>query len=89
MNDNWFPMINNSMVEFLPSEVSDHSPIHIQLQRVEESRPKPFKFFNFWTKHTAFLSIVEQSWNKPIAGRSMYILHEKLKKIKGRIEKVQ
>ena len=30
-------------------EVSDHSPIHIQLQQVDVSRPKPFKFFNFWT----------------------------------------
>ena len=36
VNDNWFPMINNSMVEFLPPEVSDHSLIHIQLQEVEE-----------------------------------------------------
>ena len=87
VNDNWFPMINNSVVEFLPPEVSDHSPIHIQLQQVEEGRPKPFRFFNFWTKHTAFLSIVEQSWNKPIAGGAMYILHEKLKRLKAELRR--
>ena len=31
VNDNWFPMFAHFSVDFLPLEVSDHSPILIQL----------------------------------------------------------
>ena len=31
VNDNWFPIFAHSSVDFLPPEVSDHSPILIQL----------------------------------------------------------
>ena len=37
VNDNWFTEFANSTVEFLPSEVSDHSPVLIQMQQVRES----------------------------------------------------
>ncbi|XP_039009143.1 uncharacterized protein LOC120137444 [Hibiscus syriacus] len=44
--------------------------------------PKPFKFFNFWTLHPTFWSVVKQSWHPTIFGNSMLILFLKLKRLK-------
>ena len=63
VNDNWCPLFTHSSVELLPLEVSDHCPAFIQVQQGGDSHPKPFRFFNFWTKHSAFLDLVEESWN--------------------------
>ena len=61
INDNWLTKFAHSMVEFLVLEVSDHCPAFIQLYYDNESPPKPFRFFNYWTKHSSFLDIVEKS----------------------------
>ena len=47
INDNWLSRFANSMVEFLAPKVSDHCPAIINLQQVNDSPPKPFRFFNF------------------------------------------
>ncbi|XVE56052.1 hypothetical protein DITRI_Ditri03aG0206000 [Diplodiscus trichospermus] len=65
INDDWYLRFPHSRVEFLPPEISDHCLALIQLQQVSESPPKPFKFFNFWTKHTQFLNVVQQSCQRP------------------------
>ena len=70
------------MVEFLALEVSDHCPAIIHLQHVNESPPKPFRFFNFWTKHLQFLDLVKESWQIPISESPMRALHGKLKRLK-------
>ena len=57
INDVWLSKFASSTVEFLPPEVSDHSPM-IHFEQVKQSPPKPFKFFNFWTKHQDFMRIV-------------------------------
>ncbi|XVE89157.1 hypothetical protein DITRI_Ditri19aG0128200 [Diplodiscus trichospermus] len=46
------------------------------------SPPKPFKFFNFWSKHPSFLQVVEDSWLLPVEGNPMEKLHLKLKRLK-------
>ena len=38
----------------------------LQLDTVPFSPLKPFKFFNFWTKHEKFLLAVVDSWKEPI-----------------------
>ena len=43
---------------------------------------KLFKFFNFWTIHHKFQTIVEKSWIKPMNGVPMVLLHKKLKRLK-------
>lgn len=46
------------------------------------SPPKPYRFFNIWTKHAGILVLVKSSWEVPIKGSSMVILFEKLKRLK-------
>ncbi|KAF9618145.1 hypothetical protein IFM89_000548 [Coptis chinensis] len=56
---------------------SDHSPYI--------PRPKniPFKFFNMWCAHPSFRDVVQQSWATPILGHSIFVLTQKLKRLKG------
>ena len=46
------------------------------------SPPKPFKFFNLWTKHAGFLQVIEHSWTVSVPGNSKSVLHYKLKRLK-------
>ena len=79
INDNWLPRFANSIVEFLTLEVSDHCLALIQLQHESESPLKLFRFFNFWTKHSKFLYLVEKSLKMPISRSPISVLLRKLK----------
>ena len=83
INDNWLSCFPSSSVEFLPPEVSDHCPGFVQLHQESSSSPKPFKFFNYWTKHARFLEVVEQSWRGEMIGNPLKILHYKMKRLKA------
>ncbi|XP_039053542.1 uncharacterized protein LOC120195655 [Hibiscus syriacus] len=55
----------------------------VRLNReVQTNRPKPFKFFNFWTVHPNFLNEVIQSWQPSIKGNLKKVLFLKLKCLK-------
>ena len=82
INDTWLTLFAHSRVEFLPPELSDHSPAFIQLDIPLCSTPKPFKFFNFWVKHSSFQATVRDSWMLPMSGSPMVRLHRKLKRLK-------
>ena len=86
INDSWSDCFAHSTVEFLPPEVSDHCPSLIQIQQDMLSPPKPFKFFNLWTKHVDFLPVVENSWNEPVPGNTRSVLHYKLKRLKSELK---
>ncbi|KAF9605051.1 hypothetical protein IFM89_013721 [Coptis chinensis] len=62
---------------------SDHSPL--VGRSIEIPRPKnvPFKFFNMWCSHPSFREVVQQSWEVPILGHSIFALTQKLKRLKG------
>ncbi|CAN1144783.1 hypothetical protein LINPERHAP2_LOCUS14302 [Linum perenne] len=49
--------------------------------------PKPFRFFNFWTEHPAYLEVVRRGWNVDFIGSPFTILYKKLRAVKeGLIE---
>ncbi|XP_039064868.1 uncharacterized protein LOC120210139 [Hibiscus syriacus] len=83
VNPRWDSAFPNSFVEFLAPGVSDHCMAVIWLSKdPPASRPKPFKFFNFWTAHPVFLSNVRQSWSHNVLGNPMTALFSKLKRLK-------
>ncbi|GFY96156.1 hypothetical protein Acr_11g0004620 [Actinidia rufa] len=45
--------------------------------------PRPFKFFNMWTKYEDFLNVVDSSWSMQVEGTAMFKLCRKLKVLKG------
>lgn len=62
----WLQGLPYYFVEFLAPGLSDHCCSIIKLDRLSHSPPKPFLFFNIWSKHPDFLSIVENSWQQHV-----------------------
>lgn len=64
---NLFP---NCTSTFLPPLFSDHCPCIVDLAfKLPSSGTKPFKFYNYLTKHPDFHQVVLQAWNE--AGSSL------------------
>ncbi|XVF78460.1 hypothetical protein PTKIN_Ptkin14bG0135300 [Pterospermum kingtungense] len=60
----------------------DSSVGFIMVGQKEKQFPKPFKFFNFWTKNGGFLDTVLQSWSDTTIRNPLKSLFEKLKRLK-------
>ncbi|KAK1292963.1 hypothetical protein QJS10_CPB17g00695 [Acorus calamus] len=72
---NDFPL---SMVNYLASGISDHSPMHVICEPVIPSGPKPFKYFEMWEAHPSFKSTVESAWATEVVGNPIYCLVKKI-----------
>ncbi|XP_039009388.1 uncharacterized protein LOC120137798 [Hibiscus syriacus] len=89
INPLWAAEFQNSFVEFLAPGPSDHCMALVWLNKeVQANRPKPFKFFNFWTLHPSFNHEVQQSWQQAIQGNPMQVLFYKLKRLKGCLKRL-
>ncbi|KAL7161753.1 hypothetical protein ACSBR2_042265 [Camellia fascicularis] len=73
----------DSTANFLPSGVSDHSPVVVTISDEVTSYKKPFKFFNFWSKHEDFLPLVANEWSQYIHGVLMFRVCQKLRNLKS------
>ncbi|XP_056162531.1 uncharacterized protein LOC130136281 [Syzygium oleosum] len=84
-NDIWSQIFSYSEANFLPSGISDHSPMVIKIVPPPTSN-KPFKFFNFWASHPLFLDLVTQVWHSHIVGSPMFQVCCKLKALKAQLK---
>ncbi|XP_039170470.1 uncharacterized protein LOC120294449 [Eucalyptus grandis] len=84
VNGEWNLQFSYSEANFLNPRISDHCPMTVRVLQPSYKR-KPFKFFDFWTHHPKFKAIVQQAWDSPVAGVSMYQLVSKLKRVKARL----
>ncbi|XP_039016472.1 uncharacterized protein LOC120147085 [Hibiscus syriacus] len=83
VNSSWVNSFLNSFVEFLARGPYDHCLAICWLNKDSHTnRPKPFKFFNFWTKNPNFLTEIKKSWQLPTQGNPMLPLFLKLKNLK-------
>ena len=80
-NDSWITEWPHTEVTILSEGEFDHCPLVIR-SFVNESRKKPFRFFNMWCKAEQFHDIVGQGWQNPIHGTKMYKIVGKLKMLK-------
>ncbi|XP_028124903.1 uncharacterized protein LOC114321868 [Camellia sinensis] len=78
----WLTSYPNSSALFLPSGVSDHSPVVITLDPKVSNFRKPFKFFDFWADHPNFVQKVDEMWRKYIKGSPMFRVCQKLRTLK-------
>lgn len=82
-NNDWLVSSPNTEAEFLVPGLSDHSPIILKLYDKENSGPKQFRFWNWWTKKMAFVSLVQDAWQENVRGNPMFRLVMKLKRVKS------
>lgn len=88
VNQIWISLLPNSQASFLPPIISDHCPCLLDLSvPLPIAGTRPFKFFNFLTKHQHFLKSVEESWVQAGSYASdLASLCCKLRKIKGALK---
>ena len=85
VNQPWIASHPYSLASFLAPEISDHSPAVLDLDvALPRARTKPFKFYNFLTKHPNFCQFVGSEWNQ-LGGTGLDLSHLgwKLKQIKS------
>ena len=78
-----------AVTEVLNPGLSYHCPLLVNLNNSVDTRPKrrsPFKFFNFWADHPAFLALVKDAWDIDMYGTPMYRLTRKLRSVKNRLK---
>ncbi|KAF9606635.1 hypothetical protein IFM89_027316 [Coptis chinensis] len=63
-----------------------HRRIRGWYDRIPKPTNAPFRFFNMWTSHPDFLEVVKENWKVPIEGHSLFILSQKLKKLKQKLK---
>ena len=89
INDKWIHCFAQSTVEFIFPGASDHCPALVQVFQPSFSPLKPFKVFNFWTKHNDFLSKVDGSWHEPIREISNGYFAKEIEEIKVMFKNLQ
>jgi hypothetical protein len=82
VNEKWnlnFPLLE---ARFLPSGMSDHSPMVVKVTGNDQNIKKPFRFFDMWMDHDEFMPLVK----KNSGGCPMYQLFCKLRKLKQELK---
>ena len=86
VNEKWnlnFPL---SEARFLPSGMSDHSPMVVKVIGNDQNIKKPFRFFDMWMDHDEFMPLVKKVWDQNSGGCPMYQLCCKLRKLKQELK---
>ncbi|XP_057780066.1 uncharacterized protein LOC130998670 [Salvia miltiorrhiza] len=82
VNEEWLSVWAHTKARGLQRSISDHCPILLETKKVDWG-PKPFRFFNAWTRYPDFDSVVLNSWQRSgISGRSSFVFKEKIKRLK-------
>ena len=86
VNEKWnlnFPLLE---ARFLPSGMSDHSPMMVKVIGNDQNIKKPFRFFDMWMDHDKFMPLVKKVWDQNSGGCLMYQLCCKLRKLKQELK---
>lgn len=82
VNDSWAQNFSEPSSIFMHPDISDHSPMLVNMRGKFTSRKHIFKFCNMWVEDPKFEVIFRDSWNIEVTGILMYVLTQKLKSVK-------
>ncbi|XP_050374715.1 uncharacterized protein LOC126792301 [Argentina anserina] len=88
VNASWMYVFPRSNVEFLPPDLSDHSPGVIQSGFSQKNKKYPFKLFNYVADREDFLHMVSNIWKTQVRGSFQYQVCCKLKMVKIGLKKM-
>lgn len=81
-NVDWFQETRNKSLKCLPPSVFDHAMLCLEENKSRITKARRFKFYNCLTNMEGFAEVVERSWKEPISGTTMFILWNKLHRLK-------
>ncbi|XP_074314006.1 uncharacterized protein LOC141649210 [Silene latifolia] len=81
-NPGWSNQFPATSVNFMPAEVSDHSPVLVTVFKDAYTGSR-FSFLNCWTLHPDYHSTVIAAWEAPVQGSNTYKFFSKLKVVKA------
>ncbi|XP_071739261.1 uncharacterized protein [Rutidosis leptorrhynchoides] len=88
-NDVFINGFTNAFELFEPYRISDHCPTILRIPSNVVSKPKPFKFCNFITKHDDYMETIRSNCDMDIYGCHMFKLVNKLKGLKNPLRKLE
>ncbi|XP_070057781.1 uncharacterized protein [Nicotiana tomentosiformis] len=88
VNSNWMTTMPHLLVQVIDPIFLDHSPLCIELDRLENRCRKAFIFMNCIAKHLNFTKVVEDNWRQTNNAHYMKDIWEKLKHVKNAIKEL-
>jgi hypothetical protein len=85
-NIDWINACSTVKVSTLTKLRSDHFPILLEFKNQDIHVASNFKFMKMWIAHPDCINIIKQSWNSNFTGCPMFILNQKLKKVKENLK---
>ncbi|KAF9592991.1 hypothetical protein IFM89_019718 [Coptis chinensis] len=85
-NEKWLEIWNNSIADFKPTGVSDHSPCIVSWAERSKEQIHSFKFYNFWTNDDSLYKVIEDRWKQPVERNPMFVFTRKFKLLKKDIK---
>ncbi|XP_074302637.1 uncharacterized protein LOC141634307 [Silene latifolia] len=82
INDEWMHLFPDAYANFTPEGIFDHCPCVVQFTEQVQRRKGSFKYFNMWSLHPDFESVIRNHWQSSIEGTLMFQLTSKLKMLK-------
>jgi hypothetical protein len=78
----WFDSCNSVNVSTLTKSKSDHFPLLFEFKNIDIQHSSSFTFLKMWISHPDCAKVIQNSWNVNVVGCPMYVLSEKLKRLK-------
>ncbi|XP_048496269.1 uncharacterized protein LOC125495557 [Beta vulgaris subsp. vulgaris] len=88
VNEAWNMRFPDVSVQYLPSGISDHSPLLVDLGNHDKGGGRPFKFQNILADHKDFMESVQIAWQSIERNHKMQSLWVKLKAVKQAVKKL-
>lgn len=87
-NTDWFLLYDSVKSRYLVPDVSDHSPVVVEVGPQGSGGGRPFRFLNLLADHEDFPSVVQECWGSTAAGSAMLQVWSRLKATKGGLKKL-
>ncbi|XP_074299143.1 uncharacterized protein LOC141630179 [Silene latifolia] len=86
VNDDWLYLFPDAYANFMPEGIFDHCPCVVQFTEQVQRRKGAFKYFNMWSMHPEFETVIRDHWQNSIEGTLLFQLTSKLKMLKYKLK---
>ncbi|XP_074277918.1 uncharacterized protein LOC141601526 [Silene latifolia] len=84
LNSDWLIQFPTTNVQVLPSGISDHSPLLVEVTNGYKIR-RQFSYFNYWEDHKDYRASVTAAWDVSVKGNHIFKLFTKLKNVRSNL----